>query len=1054
MSTTIDLDGLHRWRLIGPFRGGRVVAVAGSYHDDRTFYFGACAGGVWKTTDGGTYWQPVSDGFFRTSAVGALAVAPSDSNVIYAGMGETTIRIDVSHGDGVYRSTDAGRTWSHLGLEDTRHIGKIRVHPNDPETVWVAALGHAFGPNPDRGVFKSTDGGKTWNHVLFVSEKAGAVDLTLDANPRILYAGVWEAYRSFWMISSGGDDSGLWQSVDGGETWTNISKRPGLPSGTWGKVGVSASPAQSGRVWALIEHRTDGGLYRSDDYGDTWTKVSDDQNLLSRAWYYTHITADPVDPDTVYVNNLSFWKSTDGGKNFVEIATPHGDNHDLWIDPRNNQRMIQGNDGGANVSYNGGRSFSSILNQPTAQFYHLTTDRREPYTIYGTQQDNTSIGIPSRVNARSIGWWDCFVAGTGESGYVAVDPEDDDILYVGAIGSSSGGGNSLQRYDRRRDQIRLITTWPELTRGLGASDHKYRFAWTYPILFSPHDPDTIYIGGNVVFRSRDEGQTWEAISPDLTRADPATLGVSGGPVNVDAVGAETYATVYSLVESPHARGELWAGSDDGLLHLSRDGGANWSQITPPDILDWTMITTIELSPFDAGKAYVCGTRYKTDDPRPYLWSTDDYGATWRRIDHGIPDNEFTRVIRADPEVAGLLYLGTELGVWVSFDDGGSWQSLQANLPVAPVFDIVIHDGDLIVGTHGRSIWVMDDLTPIRSMARDAATDRLRLIAPRHALRVLPSIDWSSAVEGSINYFGGMGGAYQVERTADGETRLHLLDTGENPPYGAVLTYFLPEPPSDPIEIDIYAGDAKTPLRHLTSRLASDDPIAAELRVPARAGWNRFVWDLRRDAPARITGDDAAAKETIPGAFVAPGRYRARIRAGSATAEAAFDVVVPPEVDADPADLLAQERLALRITAKLDEANKAIDRMRDLRRQLADWERRTKDDRKTAPLAKEAAKLSEKVKQIERTLAEPDLRPGWGDINNAGPRLTAKLMNVMGVVELGDYPPTDAAIAATDEICQEIDRQLKKFDKLVAKDIPAFAGKIEKAGLAAVVVIER
>ncbi|MEZ4665306.1 MAG: glycosyl hydrolase [Thermomicrobiales bacterium] len=1052
MPEPIQIDGLQRWRSIGPFRGGRVVAVAGSYHDDSTFYFGACAGGVWKSTDGGTYWRNVTDGYLTTSAVGALAVAPSDSNVIYAGTGETTIRIDVTHGDGVYRSTDAGHSWTHLGLSDTRFIGKIRVHPNDPDTVWVAALGHAFGPNTERGVFKSTDGGATWSHPLFVSERAGAVDLTLDANPRILYAGVWEAFRSFWMISSGGPDSGLWQSKDGGDTWTNISSRRGLPAGTWGKVGVSASPAQSGRVWALIEHRTEGGLYRSDDFGATWEKVSDDQNLLSRAWYYTHVTADPVDPDTVYVNNLSFWKSTDGGRTFTEIPTPHGDNHDVWIDPKDNRRMIQANDGGANVSYNGGRSFSSILNQPTAQFYHLCTDNRDPYTIYGTQQDNTSIAIPSRVAAPNITWSDCYVAGSGESGYLAIDPDDDDILYVGAIGSSPGGGNSLQRYDRRRDQIRLITTWPELGRGLGAESHKYRFAWTYPIVFSPHDPDTLYIGGNLVFKTTDEGQTWEAISPDLTRADPETLKVSGGPVNSDAVGAETYATVYSLVESPREKGTIWAGSDDGLVHITRDAGTTWANITPPDMLEWTMVTGIELSPFESGKAYLCGTRYKTDDYRPYVWVTNDYGATWSRIDHGLPDNEFTRVIRADPDVPGLLYLGTELGVHVSFDDGASWQSLQLNLPVAPVFELIIKEGDLIAGTHGRSIWIMDDLTPLRSIAQTGAPVGTQLIAPRNALRVLPGVDWSSAAPSNVNYFGGMGGGYDVERTPEGDTRKILLDSGENPPFGAVITYYLDDEPDQPISLSFTSQGAKTPLRTFTGRQPDDDPIAEELRVPAAKGWNRFVWNLTHPDPTRIDGDDAAAKESLSGPYVAPGRYTATLTVGKTSRSAAFDVINPPEAPVDPADLVAQEALSLRICNKVDEANKAVNRMRDLRGQLSRWETRTKDGKTTASLAKEASALSAKVRAIEETLAVPDLRMGWGDSINAGPRLIARIANIMGVVQMGDYRPTDAAEAATAELEALIDKQIRKFDKLVEKDVAAFAKKIEKAGIAAIVVL--
>ncbi|MGE3798958.1 MAG: WD40/YVTN/BNR-like repeat-containing protein [Thermomicrobiales bacterium] len=766
------LDGLLRARCIGPTRGGRVVAVSGSYHDPATFYFGACAGGVWKTNSAGDYWECISDGFFTTASIGALAVAPSDSNVIYAGTGETTIRIDVSHGDGVYRSTDAGRTWVNTGLADTRHIGKIEVHPTDPDTAWVAALGHAFGPNPERGVFKTTDGGKTWKHVLFVSDKAGAVDITHDANPRILYTSIWEASRSFSMLISGGEESGLWQSRDGGETWTDISDRPGLPKGIKGKIGVAASPAQSGRVWALIEHAKEGGLYRSDDMGDTWTKVSDNQNLLSRAWYYTHVTADPLDADTVYVNNLDLHRSIDGGKTFTTIPTPHGDNHDLWIDPANNRRMIQGNDGGANVSFNAGETWSSIYNQMTAQFYHLGISNEEPYIVYGTQQDNTSIAVPSQTNKPAIHWTDCYVAGTGESGYIQPHPENPDIIYVGAIGSSPGGGNSLQRYDRAIDQIRLITTWPEDTRGHAASEHKYRFNWTYPIVISPHDPASIYIGGNMVFKSTDEGQTWEPVSPDLSRADPSTLQKTGGPVNLDSIGAETYATVFSLVESPRKKGLFWAGSDDGLIHISRDNAKSWKNVTPAELPDFTMISCIELSPFDDKTAYVAGTRYKLDDYEPYLYVTRDLGKTWSRIDEGLPRHDFTRVIRCDPQVPGLLYVGTETGVSLSMDDGLSWQRLNLNLPVAPVPEILVHDNDLVIGTHGRSIWILDDLTPIREIARAGAPAQSHLFPPRETMRVLPGIDWSDDVPDFVNYLGGVGGGYrsrkndlgQIERT--------------------------------------------------------------------------------------------------------------------------------------------------------------------------------------------------------------------------------------------------------------------------------------------------
>ncbi len=861
MTTPETFDGLLRARCIGPTRGGRVVAVSGSYDDLATFYFGACAGGVWKTTDAGTYWHCVSDGFFNSSSVGALAVAPSDSNVIYAGMGESTIRIDVVSGDGVYRSTDAGRTWSHLGLEDTRHIGKLKVHPSDPDTVWVAALGHAFGPNAERGVYKTTDGGETWNHVLFVSDKAGAVDITHDANPRILYTSIWEARRTFWELNSGGDESGIWQSTDGGDTWTDISDRPGLPKGPRGKIAVAASPARSGRVWALIEHRTEGGLYRSDDMGQNWTKVSDNQNLLSRAWYYIHLTADPQDPERVYVNNLDFHRSDDGGKTFITIPTPHGDNHDLWIDPTNNQRMIQGNDGGANVSLNGAQTWSTVYNQKTAQFYHLGISNEDPYIVYGTQQDNTSIAVPSRTNKPSIGYVDTYVAGTGESGYIQPRPDNPDILYVGAIGSSPGGGNSLQRYDRSIDQIRLITTWPEDTRGQGAGEHRYRFNWTYPIVISPHDPNTVYIGGNMVFKSTDEGQTWEPISPDLSKADPSTLLPTGGPVNLDAIGAETYATVFSLVESPHKKGLLWAGTDDGLVHLSKDGGKSWSNITPPALPEWTMISGLEVSPFDQKTVYLAGTRYKLDDNEPYLFVTRDYGKSWTRIDSGIPRDDFTRVIRCDPTTPGLLYVGTETGVYVSMDDGDSWQRLQINLPVTPIHELLVKDTDLVVGTHGRAIWIIDDLTPLRELASQQPGSDPHLFPPRETLRVLPGIDWSDDTPGFTNYLGGLGGGYLASTDEYGVKHRTFLDAGENPPRGAIITYYLPEAPAEPISLTISADGGKE-IRTFTSRLADDETPPKEVRLPASAGWNRFIWDLRHAPATKIIGSDPASEMTI------------------------------------------------------------------------------------------------------------------------------------------------------------------------------------------------
>lgn len=1046
-----DFTGLLEWRCIGPFRGGRVVAVEGDYANPNVFYFGAVAGGVWKTTDAGTYWECVSDGYFNTSSIGALAVAPSDSNVIYAGTGETTIRIDVSHGDGVYKSTDAGRTWRHMGLADTRHIGKIRVDPTNPDVVYVAALGHAFGPNAERGVYKSADGGASWRKVLFKSEQAGAVDLSIDAtNPRIIYASIWQAYRSFWQIASGGPDSGLWQSTDGGETWADLSDRPGLPKGLKGKIGVAASPAQAGRVWALIEHQPNGGLYRSDDAGATWERVCDNQNLLSRAWYYTHITADPQDADTVYVNNLSFYKSTDGGRTFGEIATPHGDNHDLWIDPRNNQRMIQANDGGANVSLNGGLTWSTVYNQPTAQFYHIATDNRSPYYVYGTQQDNSSPAVPSRGRRGAILWGDCYEAGTGESGYIVVHPDDPNIVYVGAIGSSPGGGNSLQRYDHRTGQIRLVTTWPDAMSGYGAGEHKYRFAWTYPILFSPHDSGTLYIGGNIVFKSTDEGQSWQPISPDLTRADPQTLLPTGGPINRDAIGAETYATVFSLIESPHQKGVFWAGSDDGVLHISRDDGASWQNITPAGMPEWSMITCIEPSPSDPATVYVSATRYKLDDYQPYLYKTSDYGASWQRIDSGIPAHDFTRVVRADPARPGLLYAGTETGLYISFDDGASWQRFQLNLPVAPIHDLLIKNSDLIAGTHGRSIWILDDRTPLHQLDDSAAAAPVQLFQPRATVRHMPGIDWSTNYIGK-NYMSSVPGAFVVSKQPDGTTKRKYLDAGENPPNGAIITYHLAEQPAQIIRLTI-SDAAGNPIRSFSSAdpAQADQPKPEEKPkeqiIPAKAGWNRFVWDLRYPNVTRVEGKDPIAEAERAGPIVAPGRYQATLAVGDQAYTQSFEVVKEPNATATQADLEAQFALSKRIYDKLNETVGAINRMRDLRQQLERWAKQA-----GAPAVAEAAGvLQGRVLELEKSLQVPDLRAGWADNYNHGVRLLEKLGNLPDVVEMGDYRPTDAAGAAYAELAEKIDAQLAALAALIATDLAALNAQIAAAGVGALV----
>lgn len=1073
-------DGLAEFRCIGPFRGGRVVAVAGDPRDPNVFYFGGVCGGVWKTTDAGQYWQNISDGYFTASSVGALEVASADPNVIYAGTGETTIRIDVSIGDGVYKSTDAGRSWKHLGMKETRQIAKIRTHPDDADLVYMAAFGHAFGSNAERGVYRSTDGGNSWEQVLHVSDKAGAIDLCIDKNnPRIIYAAFWEAYRNFWQISSGGEGSGLWRSLDGGDTWQNISGNKGLPKGLLGKIGVAASPARSGRVWAIIENQPDGGIYRSDDYGETWVVGSKDNRLISRAWYYMHLTADPLDANTIYVNNLNFWKSTDGGHNFSEITTPHGDDHDLWIHPSNNQIMIHGNDGGACVSLNGGLTFSSIYNQPTAQFYHLDVDSNDPYYVYGTQQDNSSLRVPSRSRYSSIMWDDCDIAGSGESGYIAVHPDDPNIVYVGAIGSSPGGGNCLQRYDHRTQQIRLISTWPRSSTGLGAGADKYRFAWTYPIVFSPHDSGVIYIGGNQILKTTDEGQSWQEISPDLTKADPETLKPSGGPINRDAVGAEHYATVFTLAESPHEAGVIWAGSDDGLLHITRDGGANWKEITPPgvDTHPSTMFNMIEPSPHDAATAYVTATRYKNDDYAPYVFKTTDYGESWTRISTGIADDHFCRAIREDPNREGLLYLGTEFGLYISFDGGDLWQRFQLNLPICPVYDLKVKGTDLVVATHGRSFWILDDLTVLHQLypPRDVG-DRgdtgngvgVRLLKPRAAERHLPKVFEGLFESGDGKQYMSTLGAvapYLVEETPEHGRKETWLDSGVNPPKGAVITYYLREKPEATISLRIedaegnevktfkslHADDEEKAAREQEGRgqASGADEAPKELRIPSKAGWNRFVWDLRYPDAGKVIPHNDNQQGFIKGPHAAPGVYQVTLCVGDEEQRASFEVCKEAGVPASKAELKEQFDLLMTIRDKVSATHKLINQMRDVRAQLKGWRERLAGLESAAGIIAGAKALEEQVIEVEKELMIPDTRAGWPDAMNNGDRLAEQLKNLTFNVALGDFKPTDYEYEAYEEIAGDIDGVAAKFDDIVAGNLAEFNTMLGNAGFGVV-----
>src|SRR5215212_12057699 len=1035
-----NFDAL-RWRCIGPPRGGRVVAVAGDPVNRMTFYFGACAGGIWKTEDGGVFWRCVSDGYMGTSAVGSIAVAPSDPNVIYAGTGETAIRLDVSYGDGMYKSTDAGRSWKHIGLKNSKFIGRICIHPQNPDLVYVAVLGDIFGPNSERGVYRSKDGGATWERILYRSDVAGTIDLTMDPNnPRLLFASMWEAKRNFWNISSGGPGSGLFRSTDGGDTWEEISTRPGLPTGMLGKIGVSISPARSGRVWALIEAEGDKtGLYRSDDFGLRWTMVSPNRDLMHRPWYYTHVFADPGHADTVYVTNLQMWKSTDGGATFNEVTTRHGDNHDLWIDPDNPRRMIEGNDGGTNISFNGGESWSTIYNQKTAQFYRIDIDNQYPYRVYGTQQDNTSISVPSASEWGVITLADCSYPGTGESGFIAVDPRDHNIVYVGAIGSSPGGAGALQRYDHRTRQIQLVNVWPEESTGIAPEDLKYRFAWTFPIVFSPHDPGTLYAGGNCVFRTRDEGMNWERISPDLSLNDRKRQGASGGPITRESAGAEVHATCACVVESPHRRDEIWASTDDGLVHVTRDGGKSWKDVTPKGLPELAYVGCVEVSAHDADTIYVAATRYKLADYRPHLFKSTDGGRSWKSINGNLPKDEISRVVRADAVAKGLLYVGTETGIHFSLDDGATWTRM-AGLPNVPVYDMKLKDSDLVAATHGRSFWIMDDVTALRGLTKGRAKSPkkgTRLFAPRTAIRT--KLHWSAGanVRAGIAYgpaFGIDGSTVMVERPDGTRVREHL-DVGENPPNGAIVYYWLAEDAKDGVSLTFRESGGRK-----IATLSSTDKDEPPARKPGtKAGLNRFVWDMRYPGPTKIDYGLAPPRpkplvpdpENPPGPTVVPGTYGVDLVVGGKTQSASFTVVKDPRLATTPADYAAQFALHKELVGSLSKLKQALNRLRRTKRQLAEVAERAGNSQRA--LRNRANAIVQKLDAIEKVMVDLQ-RKSVRDVLRNPAGLNDTLFDMVAMTTTADAAPTEQTKAVSREVMDKVDSEIAKFEAVVAGEV--------------------
>jgi len=1022
-----DLFKELRFRLVGPYRGGRVVAVAGVTSQPDVYYMGATGGGIWKTTDGGLSWLPIADGQIKTGDVGALAVAESDPNIIYAGMGEACVRGNTSNGDGVYKSIDGGRTWRNVGLQDTQQIGAVRIHPKNADIVYVAALGHTWGPNEQRGVFRSVDGGQTWKQVLTRGPEAGAVDLAMDPNnPKVIYAAFWQVSRKPWRLDSGGPNSGLWKSTDGGDTWSDLSHAPGLPRGVQGRVGVTVSPVNPERVWAIVE-ASDGGVFRSENGGRNWTRLNEENDLRQRAWYYSHIFADPKSVDTVYVLNVGAFKSTDGGRTFAAMRPPHGDNHALWIAPDNPRRMIEGNDGGATITADGGRSWSTQDNQPTAQFYRVALDNDFPYHMYGAQQDNSTVRIASRTTAGGITDKDWYDVGGGESGWIAPDPKDSQIVYAGSY------GNLITRQDHHTGQMRNINAWPDNPMGYGADVLKYRFQWSFPIAFSPHDPKTLYMASNVMMKTTNEGQNWETISGDLTRNDKSKQLSSGGPITQDNTSIEYYDTIFTFEESPVTANLIWAGSDDGLVHITRDGGKHWDNVTPKGMPEWIQINSIDASTFDAGTAYVAATAYKLDDFRPYLYKTSDYGKTWKKIVNGIPDRDFTRVVREDPNHRGLLLAGTEFGLFLSTDDGENWKTFQLNLPIVPITDVAFHkrEKDLVVATQGRAFYVLDDVPLLYQLNDSVTSEDVHLFKPKDPYRM----------GGGRGFGGGRGGGA----------------VGENPPGGAVVTYWLKSRPQGEVTLEFldskgglvkkFSSRAETPPPAGGPADSEDNPFRfnpGPQRVPAQQGMNRFIWNLRYPDATTFPGLIMWAG-SVTGPVAAPGTYTAKLTVDGKSYTQTFELKKDPRLSTTPDDYTKQLSLAMQIRDKLSEANGGVVKIREVRKQLEEFTKR--DDKKVADAAQA---LIKKLTVVEEELYQTKNRAAEDPLNFPI-KLNNKLAYVMGVVEGSDNAPTAQSYQVYEDLASQTNGQIRTMNTLLTTEIASFNKLVRDQNVPAVVV---
>ncbi len=957
------------------------------------FYFGSTGGGIWRTTDGARTWENISDGFFGGS-IGAISIANSDHNILFAGGGEKTLRGNVSSGSGIWKSVDAGKTWKSMGLEKSRHIPRISIHPTNPEIVYAAVLGNIYKPTQERGIYKSTDGGLTWKRKLFVNEQAGAVDLIMDPNnPRILYASTWRVQRTPYSLSSGGEGSALWKSTDSGETWKEISNNKGFPEDTLGIMGITVSPVNSNRVWAIVENKEKGGVYRSEDGGASWKNINSDRSLRQRAWYYTRIYADPKDEDVVYVVNVSYHKSKDGGENFTSARAPHGDHHDMWIAPENPNRIIMGDDGGAQVTYDGGETWSTYHNQPTAQFYRVTTDNHFPYRIYAAQQDNSTIRIDHRSTDYTISEDNWEETAGGESAHIAVDPENDEIVYGGSY------GGFLTRVNHEKNTQRAINVWPDNPMGHGAEDMKYRFQWNFPIIFSKHNSNKLYTFSNHVHVTTNEGQSWETISEDLTRNDPTKLGSSGGPITQDNTGVEYYATIFAAEESALQEGLIWVGSDDGLVHVTKDGGKNWENVTPNGLPKWAQINSLETSDHDAGTAYIAATSYKSGDFAPYLYKTTDFGKSWTKITNGIGNEHFTRVIREDPTDKNLLYAGTENGIYISFDQGKQWQEFQLNLPIVPITDLAIKEGNLIVATQGRSIWILDDLSVLHQYDSENAKKDSFLFQPKDTYRI------------------------------GGGSRPNSKTDGTNLPNG-VVTYF-----------NIKDLDEKKDTIHLTYFNQANDTLKSfgnqskEDKLKVKKGSNMFVWDMYEKGAEKLDGMILWWAD-LEGPRILPGEYAVELNVNGKKERKNFKVLANPNAETDKVGLQKQYDFIADVNATVDEAHKSIKKIRKINEQLKSFQTQYKGNEKVKDLVEKAKQMEEEFGEIEKALYQTQNKSGQDPLNFPI-KLTNKLAHLNSLVGMGDFPPTDQDIAVKNELTSAIKTQLTAFDTLIDKEIKEF-----------------